>query len=203
MTDEESGQAIPGVNVLIKGTFQGTVTDVEGIYRLAVPDTASTLVFSYVGYLAQEVAITNRSTLNVRLSTDVGSLSEVVMIGYGVQEKRDVTTAIASVSSEDLQDQPVSGFDQALVGKMAGVQVAQTSGTPGGGLSIRVRGTSSITAGNEPLYVVDGVPLSNDVRSATNLANNNSGVDTYADQPLNPLNSINVNDRTGQAQDAM
>ena len=194
VTDEESGQVIPGVNVLIKGTAQGTVTDVEGIYRMAVPDTATTLVFSYVGYLTQEVAINDRSTLNVSLSTDVGALNEVVVIGYGVQEKRDVTTAIASVSPEDLQDQPVSGFDQALVGKMAGVQVAQTSGTPGGGLSIRVRGTSSITAGNEPLYVVDGVPISNDVRSATNLGNNDSGVDRYADQPINPLNSINVND---------
>ena len=195
MTDAESGQPIPGVNVLLKGTTQGTVTDIEGNYRLAaVPDAVTTLVFSYVGYLTQEAPINNRSAIDVALSADLESLNEVVVIGYGVQEKRDVTTAIASVSPEDLQDQPVSGFDQALAGKMAGVQVAQTSGTPGGGLSIRVRGTSSITAGNEPLYVVDGVPLSNETRSATNLGSNDSGVDRYPDQPINPLNSINVND---------
>ena len=194
VTDETSGMEIPGVNVVVKGTTQGTVTDVEGNYQLQAPEDAATLVFSYVGYVTQEVAINNQSQVNIALSTDSRSLSEVVVIGYGVQEKRDVTTSIASINAEDIEELPVSGFDQALVGKLAGVQAAQTSGTPGGGLSIRVRGTSSITAGNEPLYVIDGVPVSNDLRSATTLGSNDSGVDTYPDQPINPLNSINVND---------
>ena len=99
MTDAESGQPIPGVNVLLKGTTQGTVTDIEGNYRLTVPGTATTLVFSYVGYLTQEVPINNRSSVDVALGADLESLNEVVVIGYGVQEKRDVTTAIASGES--------------------------------------------------------------------------------------------------------
>ena len=185
ITDQSTGETLPGVNILAKGTSTGTVTDVDGNYRLTVPDDAETLVFSSVGYTSQEVAINNQTVINMGLAPDVQSLSEVVVVGYGTQQRRDVTGSVASIPAESIDELPVSNFSEALSGQVAGVQVQQTTGAPGGGLNIRVRGAGSITAGNEPLYVIDGYPVSNN----TNIASEGA-----PDQAINPLSSLNPND---------
>ncbi|MBD0255645.1 MAG: TonB-dependent receptor [Cytophagales bacterium] len=184
VTAQENGEGIPGVNVLLKGTTTGTTTNREGNYTLSVPDANAngTLVFSFIGYLNEEVPIGNRSMVDVTLLPDVKALSEVVVVGYGEQNSRDVTTAIAQVKAEAIKDLPVTGLDKALTGKVAGVQVMETSGAPGSGINVRIRGTNSISAGNEPLYVVDGIPLSNDV---------DGGI---GGRRVNPLNMINTAD---------
>ena len=159
VTDAETGEPIAGVNVVVSGSSIGTITDVAGAYNIEVPETAEALTFSYVGYEAEEVVIGDRSVINVRLAVDLASLNEVVVIGYGTRSKNEVTTAIASVNSEQIKDQVVSGFDQAVAGMLPGVQLAQTSGAPGANGEFRIRGIGTLTAGIEPLIVVDGVPL--------------------------------------------
>lgn len=177
--DLESGEALPGVNVLAKGTSIGTVTDVEGNYRLTVTDNVSTLVFSSIGYTTEEVPVNGRSVIDLSLAPDIQSLSEIVVVGYGTQQKRDITGSIASVDAAELEEVAVSGLDQALQGRAAGVYVTQNSGEPGGGVSVRIRGIGS-NRSNEPLYVVDGFPL--------------SGNDIEAAGGLNPLATINPQD---------
>ena len=157
VTDNE-GQAVPGVSVVLKGTTNGIITNAEGRYSLNAPDGTGTLVFSFIGYLTEEVAINNQSVINVTMIGDLKSLEEVVVVGYGTQRQREVTGAIGSVTSKDINGVAVTGLDQALQGKLAGVQVTQNSGAPGGGVSIRIRGVGSINGSNEPLYIVDGVP---------------------------------------------
>jgi TonB-linked SusC/RagA family outer membrane protein len=149
------GQPLPGATILEKGTTNGTSTDFDGNYSINA-DASSTLVFSYVGYATQEVAVGNQTAINVELLAD-NELDEVVVIGYGTQRKSDLTGSVSSVSAEDITAVPVSRVDQALQGRAAGVQVTQTSGAPGAGTSIRVRGGNSITGSNEPLWVIDGI----------------------------------------------
>ena len=155
VTDQENGEALPGVNIIEKGTTNGTVTDVEGNYSINVADNA-TLVFSSIGFTTQEIAIDGRTTLNVALPPDVQSLQEIVVVGYGTQEKKDITGSIATVDQRDFETQPVTRFDQILQGRTPGVNVTNSSGAPGGAVSIRIRGANSINGSNEPLYVVDG-----------------------------------------------
>ena len=178
---DENGEPLPGASVLIKETSIGTVTDSDGFYKLSVPDNTTTLVFSFVGYLTEEVGIEGRTTIDINLTPDISQLSEIVVIGYGTQTKREVTGSIASISAQDLGEVPADGFSRALTGKVAGVRVQQTTGAPGGNITIRVRGTGSINAGNEPLYVIDGFPVEN-----TNIG--------ASDQGINPLSSINPDD---------
>nr|WKN34894.1 SusC/RagA family TonB-linked outer membrane protein [Tunicatimonas sp. TK19036] len=159
VTDGESGDALPGVNVLAKGTTSGTVTDIEGNYRLTVADEVNTLVFSSIGYVTQEVEINNRTAINLTLAPDIQSLSEVVVIGYGTQRKSDLTGSVGSVQAEELAERPTTSVPQALAGRVAGVDVAVNSGRPGGSPNIRIRGSSSVSNTNSPLYVVDGVIL--------------------------------------------
>lgn len=158
---DDAGEAIPGVNVLLKGTSTGTTTDVNGGYTLNVPDNAAngTLVFSYIGYTTEEVSISGRNTVDVTLMSDIKSLSEVVVIGYGTAQKSDLTGSVSSIKAEVLQERPAPSLNQALAGRMAGVQVNTNSGRPGGRTTVRVRGFSSINSSNNPLYVVDGVML--------------------------------------------
>ncbi|WP_232064811.1 SusC/RagA family TonB-linked outer membrane protein [Rhodocytophaga rosea] len=155
VTDDQ-GQNLPGVNVVIKGTSQGTTTDVDGKYSLNAPDGNGTLVFSYIGFTTEEVPINNRATIDVSLMPDIQSLSEVVVVGYGTQRKTDVTGSLASISVKEFEAQPVTRVDQILQGRATGVQVTNASGAPGGGVRIRVRGANSIFGDNNPLYVVDG-----------------------------------------------
>ena len=159
VTDQNSGESLPGVNVLVKGTTTGTVTDADGNYMLTVSDEAEVLVFSFIGYITKEVTIGNQTVINVQIALDNKALSEVVVIGYGTQQRREVTGAVSSVDAEDITQVAVTGLDQAMQGRMAGVQVTQNSGEPGGSVSVRIRGIGSLSAGSEPLYVVDGIPL--------------------------------------------
>ncbi|MFD0835661.1 SusC/RagA family TonB-linked outer membrane protein [Mariniflexile aquimaris] len=149
------GQPLPGATVLIKGTSKGTSTDFDGNFTIdASPQ--NTLLFSYVGYATQSVMVGNQKKISIVLIAD-NKLDEVVVIGYGTQRKSDLTGSVSTVSSEDIASVPVSRVDQALQGRAAGVQVTQTSGAPGAGTSIRVRGGNSITGSNEPLWVIDGI----------------------------------------------
>lgn len=153
--------ALPGVTVQVKGTNNGTTTDLDGKYTISAE--GGSLIFSYVGFDKQEIAIGNQTTINVSLTEDVKQLSEVVVVGYGSQKKKDITTSVAVVGEDAIKDRPLVSAVEALQGKAAGVQVVQPSGKPGSELSVRVRGATSVIAGNEPLYVVDGVPTT-DIR---------------------------------------
>jgi TonB-linked SusC/RagA family outer membrane protein len=177
VTGSETNEPLPGVSVVVKGTSSGTTTDIDGKYELSVAGESAVLVFSFVGYTPQEIALGNRNQLDVKLVADIKALNEVVVVGYGTQKRGDITGAVASVSAKDLNGLPTPSLDGALTAKMPGVYVAQTTGTPGGGLTVRVRGTGSIGAGNEPLYVIDGFPVTA----------------SYS-QTSNPLNSLNPND---------
>lgn len=159
VTDSATGQGLPGVNVVVKGTSQGTTTNEQGSYNLSVPDNAATLVFSFVGYLSQEVAVGNRTTINLVLEADTRVLSEVVVIGYGTVRKSDLTGAVSGIKEAELMERPAPSLNQMMAGRMAGVQVNNNSGRPGGRTTVRIRGFSSINSSNNPLYVVDGVLL--------------------------------------------
>jgi TonB-linked SusC/RagA family outer membrane protein len=155
---DEKGQGLPGVNVVVKGTTNGTQTDGEGRYTITAADNA-TLVFSFIGYLPKEAPVKGDNPVNVSLAPDNKTLSEVVVVGYGVQEKKLLATSIATVSAKQIELLPVASPSEALVGLVAGAQITEPSGEPGAGAVIRVRGLGSISAGNSPLYVVDGYPL--------------------------------------------
>ena len=159
VTDLSDNSSLPGVNIVVKNTTIGTVTDVEGNYRLTVPDDAETLVFSSVGYLSEEVAIGSQTVINVAMAPDIQSLSEVVVVGYGTQERGVVTGAVSSVDMEQLESVPLTSVEQSLQGRVPGVQVTQTSGgAPGGALQVNIRGIGTIN-GETPLYVIDGVQV--------------------------------------------
>ncbi|SDM21905.1 TonB-linked outer membrane protein, SusC/RagA family [Catalinimonas alkaloidigena] len=155
---DASGEGIPGVNVLEKGTQNGTITDVAGRYTLKVSDNP-TLVFSAVGYLSQEVAVGARLQIDITLEEDVKALEEIVVVGYGTQKKSDLTGSVAAVKTKDINAFPVTNAVQGLNGRATGVQVVQNSGAPGSTLSVKIRGGNSLQGSNEPLYVVDGFPL--------------------------------------------
>ena len=157
---DSEGYEVIGGSVTIKGVAGvGTVTDVNGNYTLKVNDASKdVLVFSYVGMTPQEVKVNNRSVINVTLQADAVLLEDVVVIGYAAVPRRDLTGSVTSVSSKELSKVPVSDVTQALTGRMAGVMVQQSEGTPGASISVRVRGGISITQSNEPLYIIDGFP---------------------------------------------
>jgi TonB-linked SusC/RagA family outer membrane protein len=160
---DENGEKIPGVSIVLKGTTTGTVTDAEGGYSLNVPDAGGTLTFSSVGFLSQEIAIGSGSTLDVKLATDSKALTEVVVVGYGSQLKREITGAVQTVTAADIKDVPVSQVTQKLQGRLAGVQINQTTGKPGQGMTVRIRGQVSVSAGSDPLYVIDGFPITGNI----------------------------------------
>lgn len=174
---DDAGGAIPGVSVTVKGTQRGTITNVEGTYSVNAAGNA-TLVFSFLGYVSQDVPINNRSTINVSLKTDTKALEEVVVVGYGTQRKVETTGSIASVKADELTQLPVTNVAQGLQARISGVQINQNSGSPGGNISVRVRGTNSINGNSEPLYVVDGIQISN-----------GGGIND-----VSPLSTINPND---------
>lgn len=159
VTDAQTDEAIPGANVVQQGTTNGTITNFDGGYELTVPANA-TLQVSFVGYATQEIPLNGRTSLNVALAVDTKQLGEVevVYIGYGTIKKRDITGSVASVSGNDLQTIPVASATEAITGKLAGVQVLSTEGSPDAEIKIRVRGGGSITQDNSPLYIVDGFP---------------------------------------------
>jgi TonB-dependent starch-binding outer membrane protein SusC len=156
VTSAEDNTGLPGVNVVEKGTNNGTVTDVDGNYSLNVGDNA-TLVFSFVGFTSQEIVVGTQSSINVNLASDVTSLDEVVVVGYGTQEKKEITSAVASVKAEDFNKGIVNDPAQLLQGKVAGLNITRPGGDPNGGFNIRLRGITTFGANAEPLIVIDGV----------------------------------------------
>ncbi len=160
VTSSEDGSPLPGVNVLLKGTTNGTVTDTDGIYKLTVPASGGSLVFSFIGMNSSEVAIGERSLIDVPLGLDVKQLSEIVVTGTGVAtEKRKLAIAVESVSSKDLPNAPTASIDQALVGKIAGAQISSIDGTPGANINILLRGVNTINRGTNPMILIDGVQM--------------------------------------------
>lgn len=163
--DSTDGSPLPGANIVVKGTTQGTTSNADGTYQLAPPSLSDTLVFSFVGYQSREVPINGRTDIDVALRVEALAGEELVVVGYGSVQKSDLTGSVSSLPADQLNTGPQTSVDQAIQGRIPGVQVTQTSAEPGGGYSIRIRGTNSITAGNEPLYVVDGLPGANPLNS--------------------------------------
>lgn len=157
VTNEKDGSPLPNVTVTIKGTTTGTTTDTQGLYEISVPNSNSVLVFSFTGFASKEVKAGNQTTINVALETKANVLNEVVVIGYGTVNRRDLTGAVTTVKAEKLMDAPVPNLTQALEGKVAGVHVDINSSAPGSGAKVRIRGIGSINSNVDPLYVVDGV----------------------------------------------
>jgi TonB-linked SusC/RagA family outer membrane protein len=156
---DENGNPIPGATVVVKGTTTGTTTDVNGNYVLENVTPQSTLVVSFIGYTNQEIIVGDRSQINISLQQEVTALEEVVVVGYGTQRRESVTGSVASISGNVLRDVPSSNFSQSIQGRLPGVELSQTSTRPGSTLQIRVRGTRSLTASNDPLVVLDGIPF--------------------------------------------
>jgi TonB-linked SusC/RagA family outer membrane protein len=156
---DETGAGLPGTNVLVKGSTTGTTTDSNGDYAIEVPQSDAVLVFSFIGYESQEVAVAGRTTINVTLTPSVESLTEVVVVGYGVQRAEAVTGSVASISGDLIREIPAANITQSLQGRLPGVEFTQTSSKPGATMQIRVRGTRSLTASNDPLIVLDGIPF--------------------------------------------
>ena len=154
---DDGGEGLPGVSILVEGTTTGTTTDISGNYAMSVPDASSVIVFSYVGFETQRVTVGGQSTINVSLAEDIGELQELIVVGYGVQQKRDVTGAISKVSGEEFENLPVASAAQAIQGRAAGVQVVRNGGAPGSTGSIRIRGMGTINNA-DPLIIVDGFP---------------------------------------------
>ena len=160
-TVTDKGDPLPGASVVVKGSAIGTATDINGRYQLTVPNENAVLEYSFVGYVTQEFTVGNQRTINVALAEDLQQIEEVVVVGYGTMRKSDVTGSVGQVQASTLENKASIFVDQALVGQVAGVQVMSTTGQPGEGLSLRVRGVGSISAGTSPLYVVDGFPEAN------------------------------------------
>ncbi len=173
---DNTGAPMPGVTIVVQGTTTGTVTDIDGKYSIEASE-GQVLVFSFIGFQTTSRVVGTSSVLDVRLSEDENNLQEVVVIGYGTIQKKDITGSVSAINADKIKDQQVPSLDLALAGQMAGVVVTQATGAPGGGASVRIRGAGSLSAGNEPLYVVDGFPVTNDF-----------------DQRNNPLNTINPAD---------
>ncbi|HEV7350294.1 TonB-dependent receptor [Telluribacter sp.] len=156
---DETNTGLPGVSIIVKGTSRGTTTNVNGDFDLNVPENNPVLVISFVGYLTQEIVVGDQSRVIVSLKADTKSLEEVVVVGYGTQKKGNVTAAVTSIKSKDIQNQITKNPLEAMAGQLAGVSVTQGTGRPGANPVVRIRGAGSISAGNAPLYVVDGMPL--------------------------------------------
>lgn len=187
VTDISSGEALPGVNILIKGMATGTTTNIDGNFELNVESLQDTLIFSYIGYQSREVPINGRTDINVELQPQAITGEELVVVGYGTQRKADFTGSLSSVRAEDISTVNVVSPEQILRGQVAGVNVTNTSNEPGASPTIRIRGTTSINSGNEPLYVIDGIPISGNESL--------SGAQPRGGAPsLSPLSNIDQND---------
>lgn len=186
VTSNEDGSPLPGVSITLKGTTKGTNTDEKGTYKITVPADA-TLQVSFIGFTTIEQSIGNRSILNFTLSSDVKALNEVIVTGFGSQIKRDLTGNIAKIKASEIQDMPVTTFEQSIQGKAAGVQVNQGTGKLAQGIQVRVRGQSSVSASNEPLYVLDGIPL-----TQGDLGINGGGTNPLVDINPQDIESIEI-----------
>ncbi|BAO76110.1 SusC/RagA family TonB-linked outer membrane protein [Winogradskyella sp. PG-2] len=188
-TVSDASGPLPGVNIIVKGTTNGTQTDLDGTYTINNVESEDILVFSYIGFKTQEIPVNGQTTINVTLADDAAGLDEVVVIGYGSTTVKDATGAVTAVKAEDFNGGIISSPEQLIQGKTAGVQITSASGEPGAGISIRIRVSNSIRSNNNPLFVVDGIPLSDE--GTTPAA---GGIVDGGDTARNPLNFINPND---------
>ncbi len=186
VTSAEDEEPIPGVSVSVRGTTVGTTTDVDGHYSIEVPDEDVILEYSFVGMQSQEIMVDDQRTIDVELEPDVVGLDEVVVTGYGVQRRRDITGSVSSVRSQEIEGMPVTGIDRAIQGRAAGVQVTSGSGVPGGHVSVIVRGIGSFTS-NDPLYIVDGVEIETGSMSGRSASHN-----ALAGLDFNDIESIDI-----------
>ena len=184
------GEELAGVTVVEVGTTNGTTTDGSGNYQLRVADNASALEFSLIGFIRQRINIGGRTVIDVVLQADEKALSEVVVVGYGVEQKVLLTGSVGEVKASQLKDIPVSSLDGILQGQAAGVQVSQNSGTPGGEMSVRIRGVSSISGSSQPLYVIDGIPVT--TGDFAQLGYEGQGVNALTDISPNDIASISI-----------
>ncbi len=196
----ENDETLPGVSVIVKGNSKiGTVTDDQGGFTLAVPDDAKFLTLSYIGFETKDVEIGNRKLFNIQLDPDVKTLKEVVVVGYGEQKREDLTGAISSIKTSELKNLPQVSVDQLMQGKASGVVVTNNSGQPGSSASVRIRGITSLNGNNEPLYVIDGVPVSGDGQNTS--TNGRGATDGFSwagggngQTAISPLSALNPSD---------
>ncbi|SHJ79608.1 TonB-linked outer membrane protein, SusC/RagA family [Tangfeifania diversioriginum] len=188
VTDSQ-GLPLPGATVMEEGTTNGTTTNSDGVFTIEVSGNA-TLTISFVGMKTQHIAVNSRSQINIQMEDETIGLEEVVAIGYGTESRHNVTSSISSVKGENVENLPASSVDNLLQGRAAGVQVLQTSGEPGSALSVRIRGNTSIGGGNEPLYVVDGVPIKSE--NYTGLGEGTAGLNSLSDINPNDIASIEI-----------
>ena len=191
LVNDENGSPLPGATVQLKGSETiGAITDFDGNFSISIPsDAQQVLVVSYIGYLNEEVDVTNQISINVNLQPDTEALEEVVVVGYGTVLKRDLTGSVSSVKVEDDVSRAAATVDQLLQGRASGVQVTQNAANPNSGVSVRIRGTNSLRGNNEPLYVVDGVIISSAGEDVGAVGTGNTGQD-----PQSGLNGINPRD---------
>ncbi|WP_025741578.1 SusC/RagA family TonB-linked outer membrane protein [Aquimarina pacifica] len=181
---ETDGLPMPGATILVKGTNQGVTSDFDGKYSISAGPDATTLIFSYLGFTTKEVAIDNRTTINIQLTEDTATLEQVVVVGYGTQRKKDLTGAVASIGEKELQKSPIVSLDQSLGGNVSGVFIANRGGDAASPINVRIRGVGT-TGNNQPLFVVDGIPL---------VQTSNQTVNTSSATESNPLASMNPAD---------
>ncbi|MBC8151326.1 MAG: SusC/RagA family TonB-linked outer membrane protein [Bacteroidetes bacterium] len=189
VTSAEDKSGLPGVTVQIKGSGRGATTDATGVYRLSDVPANATLVFSFIGLTTQEIAIGNRSTVDVALATDQKQLQEVVVVGYGTQRVKDATGSVVAIGPKDFNKGVIATPEQLLQGRAAGIQITPASGEPGAGVNIRIRGTTSIRSNNNPLFVVDGVPL-----DGGDVSDGGRDFGTGSQSARNPLTFLNPDD---------
>ncbi len=191
VTSVGSNQVVPGANVVVKNTQQGTTTNADGAFTLTVPEGKSVLIVSSIGFQTQEVSLAGQSKLTIGLQPDNRSLNEVIVVGYGTVKKSDLTGSVSSVKAAELRQTPIANFVQGLQARASGVQVTQNSGAPGGSISVRIRGNSSISGSSEPLYVVDGFPIAG---GDNPVAGGGSGLGNENGNRLSVLSTLNPND---------
>lgn len=192
VVDAETEEPLQGVTVFVVGTQVGTTTDMEGRFSLNVPDEAEVIAFTYVGYDRQEVTIGDQTEFNIRLEPDIAMIDDVVVIGYGTQQRREVTGSVSSVPGEQIRGTSLPSFENALQGQVAGVNIAESSGEPGASPQVNIRGVGSISAGNNPLYVIDGVPISQNLDQQDQIASQRASFQPTSVNPLATLNPNNI-----------
>ena len=196
---DANGLTVPGANIAVVGANKVVSTDIDGKYEIDAPSTA-TLTFSFIGFDTQKIAVKGRTKINVTLVSDSQALNEVVVIGYGTQKRGDINSSISSVKAKDLENIKQVNIDQMLQGKAAGVSITNNSGSPGGAASVRIRGTTSISGTNEPLYIIDGIPISGDATGRSTSGQALAGKDGFSstggggNSAVSPLSMINPND---------
>lgn len=190
---DENGNPLPGVSIQAKGTGKGTITDAEGKYTIEIGEEVKILTFSFVGMKTEEILIRDQTRIDVTLLENLTEIEEVVAVGYGFLNRKNVTGSISKVTSTLIEDMPDISFQNKLTGKLAGVNVSQTTGVPGGNVSISIRGTGSISAGNDPLIVIDGFPIS-DGQNTSSVQGSRPGNGPRQENPQNSLSTLNPND---------